>query len=187
MKLTIACGASMFHAPFNPSTSDITDLDRPRDVLHGPHVFIDSDRCVWNTSDFSQDYILSALKLAAETQFGDHVDPVLLVEGDEFPEDITGWFGRDTVEFITIKEKTSSLPWRSLGAKLDASLILERVINTLSQNIVNHGVDICDEDLRKLIASYLMPIVEYRLNFSQTGREKHAATISSQILKDLFG
>ena len=179
MKATIVLIPHHQSGPFSYVAADFEMAQRPRDRL----VTLDwlgLSSAVLDRGTF--DRHRPELMLYTGTQFGDAVDPVILVEAP-VDADIAEVFAPRAVDVIDLADA----PWPAVRSKVMANDILPDLVAGLRAALTDNGANMPDDKLFEFAAEHLTPTVNRHLSVEPSARSEFLSRQLARAISELLG
>ena len=179
MKATIVLIPSHQSGPFSYAAADFETAQRPRDRL----VTLDwlgLSSAVLDRATF--DRRRAELTLYTGTQYGDAVDPVIIVEAP-VDADIAEVFAPRAVDVIDLADA----PWPAVRSKVMANDILPELVAGLRAALTDNGADMPDDKLFEFAVEHLTPTVNRHLRVEPSARLEFLSRQLARAISELLG
>lgn len=179
MKATIVLVTHHQSGPFSYAEADFETVQRPRDRL----VTLDwlgLSSAVLDRATF--DRHRAELTLYTGCQFGDAVDPVILVDAP-VDADIAEVFAPRVVDVIDLADA----PWPAVRSKVMANDILPDLVAGLRAALTDNGADMPDDKLFEFAFEHLTPTVHRHLSVEPSARSEFLSRQLARAISELLG
>jgi hypothetical protein len=179
MKATIVLIPHLQSGPFSYVAADFETAQRPRDRL----VTLDwlgLSSAVLDRATF--DRHRAELTLYTGSQFGDAVDPVILVEAP-VDADIAEVFAQRAVDVIDLADA----PWPAVRSKVMANDILPELVVGLRAALTDNGADMPDDKLFEFAVEHMTPTVNRHLSVEPSARSEFLSRQLARAISELLG
>ena len=181
MRATIVLIPRHQSGPFSYVAADFETAQRPRDRL----VTLDwlgLSSAVLDRATFERHR--PELMLYIGTQFGDAVDPVILVDAEASVDaDIAEVFAPRAVEVIDLADA----PWPAVRSKVTVNDILPDLVAGLRTALTDNGADMPDDKLFEFTVEQLTPTVHRHLSVEPSTRSEFLSQQLTRAISELLG
>ncbi len=181
MKATIVLIPHHQAGPFSYIAADFETVQKPRDRL----VTLDwlgLSSAVLDRATFERHR--PELMLYTGTQFGDTVDPVILVDAEASVDtDIAKVFAPRAVDVMDLADA----PWPAVRSKVMANDILPDLVAGLRAALTDNGADMPDGKLFEFAVEHLTPTVHRHLSVEPSARSEFLSRHLARAISELLG